>query len=534
MKLDTNGVMTLKNINLLNNDFLSKITTLEQEVNEIQQTVGTATQDIGGLQQQINVINDELNRYAHFRGYNLLNTDIQQLANSANGDFAFSAESGTVWMYDADWYNSGNIVPDQVTPASDAIPLVDSGTEVAGTSTKYSHRDHKHPLQVFTVLPSKDTSVGEVETATTYARSDHTHHVNLSSNVPLKDTGTGTAGTDNVYASATHQHPINVDPSSVNVPLVNATAAANGRSDYYSRNDHVHLQQLTYTGLLTSTMFIKNGAQATDVLLANADSKPITDIAGDGFVVKTGKTLQAVQGVLRHSGDDEESDDDEDYITRGVIYNQYDSKASPDTIVGRKIFKNDYFQLQPASTTNPLILFKNNNNLIEQLINSNEISLTMNITDPVGTPLYINYRGTSLTTQYPNSKIATSYVLNTGNSTSFAGVKCGLVQIKPNGNNFNEGLRISRSSDSNYSGIYLGCNPNSICASLTNQWNIVNTPIGELRIGVSDQLLQDNKGLEISTDGNSLSFNRTVIAGAGEQSGASNGSINYSAGNPIL
>ncbi|KAA6335220.1 MAG: hypothetical protein EZS28_052988, partial [Streblomastix strix] len=91
MKLETNGVMTLKNINLLNYDFLSKITTLEQEVNVIQQTLGTATQDIG-------------------------------------------AESGTVWMYDQSWYNSGDIVPDQVTPASDATPLVDSGTGVAGTS----------------------------------------------------------------------------------------------------------------------------------------------------------------------------------------------------------------------------------------------------------------------------------------------------------------------------------------------------------------------------------------------------------------
>ncbi|KAA6356414.1 MAG: hypothetical protein EZS28_048059, partial [Streblomastix strix] len=78
-----------------------KLETNEQEVNVIQQTLGTATQDIG--------------------------------ENSANGDFAFSAESGTVWMYDQNWYNSGDIVPDQVTPASDAIPLVDSGTGVAGT-----------------------------------------------------------------------------------------------------------------------------------------------------------------------------------------------------------------------------------------------------------------------------------------------------------------------------------------------------------------------------------------------------------------
>ncbi|KAA6345505.1 MAG: hypothetical protein EZS28_052155, partial [Streblomastix strix] len=241
-------------------------------------------------------------------------------------------------MYDQNWYNSGDIVPDQVTPASDAIPLVDSGTGVAGTSTEYSRGDHKHPLQVSDVLPAKDTVVGEVGTVTTYARSDHTHHVNLGNSVPKKDKGSGTGGSSNVYSSATHQHPLNIDPTTANVPLVNATAAANGSSDYYCRNDHVHPQQLTYTGPLTSTMFIKNGAQATDVLLANGDSKPISDIAGDGFVAKTGKPLQTVQGYLRKAEyqytDEEysEDSDDDDYQTKGQIYSQYVNKTQTETI----------------------------------------------------------------------------------------------------------------------------------------------------------------------------------------------------------
>ncbi|KAA6386583.1 MAG: hypothetical protein EZS28_017888 [Streblomastix strix] len=156
-----------------------------------------------------------------------MNSVIQNLPNSANGDFALSAESGTVWMYETDWYNSGDVVPDQVTPASDTKPLSD-GTATAGISTEYSRGNHVHPLQVSTALPVKDTANGEVGVATTYSRSDHTHHVNLSNDIPLKDTGTGTAGTANVYASTTHQHPLNVDPTTANVPLVNATAAANG------------------------------------------------------------------------------------------------------------------------------------------------------------------------------------------------------------------------------------------------------------------------------------------------------------------
>ncbi|KAA6363949.1 MAG: hypothetical protein EZS28_040524, partial [Streblomastix strix] len=152
--------------------------------------------------------------------------------------------------------------------------------------------------------------------------------------------------------------------------------------------------------------------QATDILLAGGDSKPITDIAGDGFVAKTGKTLQAVQGVLRHSGDDEEWEDDEDYITRGYLYNQYVSKASPDTISA--------------------------------------------------------------------------------------------------------------------------CDPNSTTGTLSDQWNIAVTAYGEFRLGLGTQVVQANKGLVISADGNSLSFIGSVIAGTGATSGASNGSVNYSAGNPIL
>ncbi|KAA6375655.1 MAG: hypothetical protein EZS28_028818 [Streblomastix strix] len=159
--------------------------------------------------------------------------------------------------------------------------------------------------------------------------------------------------------------------------------------------------------------------------------------------------------------------------------------------------------------------------------------LTLNTTDPAGTPLYINYRGSSLITQYPNSKLVQNYVLNAGSSSSFAGVKCGLVQINPNGNNYNQGLRIARSTN-NYCGIFLGCDPNSTTGTLTDQWNIANTAAGEFRIGLASQVVQDNKGLMISADGNTLSFNGSVIAGTGTTNGATNGSVNYSAGNPIL
>ncbi|KAA6357953.1 MAG: hypothetical protein EZS28_046520, partial [Streblomastix strix] len=89
----------------------------------------------------------KLARQTHFRGYYLLNADIVNLPASSTGDFAFSAESGTVWMYESEWYDSGQLVLDQVTPASDELPII-NGTAAAGNSTSYSRGDHVHPQQL--------------------------------------------------------------------------------------------------------------------------------------------------------------------------------------------------------------------------------------------------------------------------------------------------------------------------------------------------------------------------------------------------
>lgn len=94
--------------------------------------------DIDGLQKQ-------LNEEAHFRGYLSTNAKIQALEATPN-DFAYSAESGTKWVYDAEngWQDTGTPVPDQLTPASDATPLV-NGTPTAGQSEEYARGDHRHP-----------------------------------------------------------------------------------------------------------------------------------------------------------------------------------------------------------------------------------------------------------------------------------------------------------------------------------------------------------------------------------------------------
>ena len=94
--------------------------------------------DIEGLQQQIT-------EEAHFRGYLSSNEKIQALEATPN-DFAYSAESGTKWIYDEQngWQDSGIPVPDQLTPASETTPLI-NGVASVGKEESYARGDHRHP-----------------------------------------------------------------------------------------------------------------------------------------------------------------------------------------------------------------------------------------------------------------------------------------------------------------------------------------------------------------------------------------------------
>ena len=97
------------------------------------------------LKSDIEGIQEDMQNEAHFRGYLSTNAKIQALDATPN-DFAYSAESGTKWVYDAEngWQDTNTPVPDQLTPASDAIPLV-NGVASAGQVNEYSRGDHRHP-----------------------------------------------------------------------------------------------------------------------------------------------------------------------------------------------------------------------------------------------------------------------------------------------------------------------------------------------------------------------------------------------------
>ncbi|KAA6394096.1 MAG: hypothetical protein EZS28_010378 [Streblomastix strix] len=472
----------------------------------------------------------ELARQTHFRGYYLLNADIINLSSSATGDFAFSAESGTVWMYESAWYDSGQLVPDQVTPASDELPLVD-GIASAGISTSYSRGDHIHPQQLTydsDITATKFIKTGGTATEILLANGDTTT-IDSKISRTYNSSGGGwirlcvfPAGASvgspfiefKVYSQYNAVQTIRLVPyytvNGINTVYGIFTAPTKVSANYVI-DSGVNQLFHTHTGSSTSAIY------SAYVRIESTNS--ITIVVTDQSTYFTNRITEILtQDVVSTVSSATQIPITYDLGNGGIINNMLQvnptgcaTSAINTTQAGQwEISKTN----DNALTINPSSLRKADHS-VEQMINGDEIILTMNTSYPVGHPLHINYRGTS------------SY-------DSFAGVKCGSMQVNPATNQYSQGIRISRSTNTNYSGIFLGCDPNSSTGTLTDQWNIVNSPTGELRIGVNEQITEANKGLIISADGNTLSFNGSVIAGTGATSGASNGSVNYSAGNPIL
>lgn len=116
-----------------------QIEDLSLSVAEVSSQTEVIKSDVEGLQKQIQ-------EEAHFRGYLSTNAKVQSLEATPN-DFAYSAESGTKWVYDDvdGWVDTGSPVPDQLTPASDTTPLV-NGEASVGSEEAYARGDHRHPV----------------------------------------------------------------------------------------------------------------------------------------------------------------------------------------------------------------------------------------------------------------------------------------------------------------------------------------------------------------------------------------------------
>ncbi|KAA6392680.1 MAG: hypothetical protein EZS28_011795 [Streblomastix strix] len=535
----------------------------------------------------------ELSRQTHFRGYYLLNTDIQNIPNSANGDFSFSAESGTVWMYDQNWYNSGDIVPDQVTPASDATPLSDD-TATAEISTEYS-----------------------LGTTNYYARSDHFHPQNITTTIPPSDWASGSVGTTNYYARNDHSHPINVETNASNIPIVNGVCA-NGTSAYYARQDHVHPQQLTYDVSVTATKFIKTGGPATEILCANGDTTIIdkkfsrTYYSGAGGYIRlcvfptgigTGAPYIQLQ-VICNTNAKQTIDLVSNYTVNGII-DLYGNITAPLYVqpAYNIYYGVDQLLLTHTGSYSTAAYFA----WIHMMSGSGSVTVTV-----INQSSYMTNRITEIQTQDIVSSITGSQTqipiaYNLGNG----GIINNMLQVNTMNRSYttyNNGIRIGNYS--NYSALYLGCDTTAINTTKAVQWEIsktndnaltitpstlqqddhsvglsinsdssiiklngkelvnvgtnqtvtgrktfAGTTFGSFQLNPTDASYDEgirivnspifnvsaiyigtstSSSVEIDADRNTLTFNGSVIAGTGATNGASNGSVNYSAGNPIL
>lgn len=119
----------------------NELTNLDGRITQNTTNIAQNRSDIDGL------IND-LSNLEKFRGYFETTTEITSLPDPTNGDYAWNAETGTVWIYNGTtWADSGTTIPDQTIDASDATPLMD-GTASAGSSNQYSRGDHRHPSDI--------------------------------------------------------------------------------------------------------------------------------------------------------------------------------------------------------------------------------------------------------------------------------------------------------------------------------------------------------------------------------------------------
>ncbi|KAA6357282.1 MAG: hypothetical protein EZS28_047191, partial [Streblomastix strix] len=363
----------------------------------------------------------------------------------------------------------------------------------------------------------------EVGVATTYARSDHTHHVNLGNSVPKKDTGSGTGGSSNVYSSATHQHPLNIDPITANVPLVNATAAANGSSDYYCRNDHVHPQQLTYDGNVTATKFIKAGELASEVLCANGDTTTIANkisreynasaggwirlcnfpagaSVGSPFIeFKIYSAYNAVQTIRLVP-----------YYTVNGINTVYGIFTAPTKV-------SSYYDIEQGVNQ----LFHNHSGSGTSATYSAYVRLesagTVTIVVSDQSTYYTN-RITEILTQDVVQGVANGTQIPITYDLSNGGIINNMLQVNPTGRTyttFNNGIRIGY-YNTEYSSLYLGCSTSAINTTQTGQWEISKTSDRALTINPSSLRQADHSvGLSINSDSTIIKFNSNELVNAG-------------------
>ena len=203
-------------------------TSLSTETQQRQSADSAMQQDISQLQSDVQGILEDAATKEHFRGYYNTTAEIQSIPNPADGDYAWNAQTGTVWNYTTAWADSNVPVPDKTVEKSSAAPLMD-GTASAGSSNQYAAGDHRHPTDTtraaaadlsaeITAREQGDTAlqtaVGNVQSAlTTETQQRQAADTQISGNISDLQTGLSTETQNRTNADTTLQNNINSEAS---------------------------------------------------------------------------------------------------------------------------------------------------------------------------------------------------------------------------------------------------------------------------------------------------------------------------------
>ncbi|KAA6378104.1 MAG: hypothetical protein EZS28_026368 [Streblomastix strix] len=223
--------------------------------------------------------------------------------------------------------------------------------------------------------------------------------------------------------------PNQITSASDEQPIVNGTASA-GISTSYNRGNHIHAQQLIYDGNITATKFIKSGLLTTQVQRANGETiNGLVDITTDQTIAGI-ETLNNTFQIIPTGADYNKgiriakATNGSCKIFFGVDQSQYSGQIECQWTVGimiNQVFMEQQFAICQSSD------FDSNDRVLHISVDRNTITFNGN-------------RFVDVATDQTITDVKTFGEL---------------VQIKPNGNSYNEGIRVSRSPSSDYSGIFL-------------------------------------------------------------------------------
>ncbi|KAA6378616.1 MAG: hypothetical protein EZS28_025859 [Streblomastix strix] len=449
--------------------------------------------------------------------------------SSATGDFAFSAESGTVWMYESAWYDSGQLVPDQVTPASDELPIV-NGEASAGISTSYSRGDHIHPQQLTydnDIIATKFIKTGGTATEILLANGDTTT-IDSKLSRTYNSSGGGwirlcvfPAGASvgnpfiefKIYSQHKAVQTIKLVPyytvNGINTVYGIFTAPTRISANYVI-DSGVNQLFHTHTGSASSAIY------AAYVRIESTNS--ITIVVSDQSTYYTNTITEILtQDVVTTVSSATQIPITYDLANGGIINNMLQVNPTDRTYTtfnnGIRIgnYNSEYSSLYLGCSTSAI-----NTTQTDQweISKTNDNALTIN---PSSLRQADHSVGLSINNDSSIIKFNNNELVNVGTDQTINGTKIfnGVFQVNPTGTNYNEGIRIAKATNG-LSQIQFGCDSDQYSGQIQGQWAagimIRQDPMQQqFTICLTSDFGNDDRGLRISADGNTLTFNGRVL-----------------------